>query len=162
MEIFHDVEFWIAVSFLVALGVLWNKAGPIITSGLDARAAKIRADLDEARKLRETAEATLAEYQRKQRDALAEAHEIVTRAKADAERAAAQAKLDLEAAIKRREAAAAEKIAQAEAKALAEVRRIAVDVAIEATRILLRDGIDAQRGASLIDAAIADLPARLH
>ncbi|HLZ66355.1 MAG TPA: F0F1 ATP synthase subunit B [Aliidongia sp.] len=162
MELFHDVEFWIALAFVVAVAVLIKKAAPGIVSGLDARAARIKAEIEEAKRLRAEAEATLAEYQRKQRDALAEAQSIVTRAKEDAERIGREAEAELEAALKRREASTMDKIAQAEAKALAEVRHVAVDVAVETTRQLLKESLDQQRGSALIDQAIEELPQRLH
>jgi F-type H+-transporting ATPase subunit b len=162
MELFHDVEFWIAIAFIVAVVVLYKKAAPGIVGGLDARAARIKEEIEEAKRLRAEAEATLADYQRKQRDALAEAQSIVARAKEDAERIGKEAEAELEAALKRREASTLDKIAQAEAKALAEVRHVAVDVAIEATRVLLRETLDKQRGSQLIDAAIEELPKRLH
>lgn len=162
MELFRDVEFWIALAFIVAVVVLVKKAGPGITGGLDARAARIKEEIEEAKRLRAEAEATLAEYQRKQRDALAEAQTIVARAKEDAERIGREAEIELDAALKRREASTLDKIAQAEAKALAEVRNVAVDVAIETTKLLLLKSLDKKRASLLIDQAIEELPQRLH
>jgi F-type H+-transporting ATPase subunit b len=162
MDFLHDEEFYILIAFLVAVGILLRQAWGQITAGLDARASTIRTQLDEAKRLREEAEAMLADYQRKQRDAMAEAQEIVVQARAEAERVAKQAEIDLEAAIKRREEQARDKITQTEVKALAEVRGVAVDVAIEAVRVLLAESLDQARGSSLIDQAIEDLPKRLH
>lgn len=162
MDFLHDEEFYILIAFLVAVGILLRQAWGQITSGLDARAEAIRTELGEAKRLREEAEAMLAEYQRKQRDAMTEAQDIVVQAQAEAERVSRQAEIDLEAAIKRREEQARDKITQAEVKALAEVRGVAVDVAIDAVRVLLTESIDKTRGAGLIDQAIEDLPKRLH
>ena len=162
MDFLHDEEFWILIAFLCAIGILLYQAWGQITAGLDARASAIKTQLDEAKRLRNEAEAMLADYQRKQRDAMAEAQEIVVQAQAEAERVAKQAELDLEAAIKRREEQARDKITQAEVKALAEVRGVAVDVAIEAVRLLLAESLDQARGSSLIDQAIEELPKRLH
>jgi F-type H+-transporting ATPase subunit b len=163
---FHNADFLIELgilgAFVLAVVILIHQAWGTVAKSLDARAQAIRHQLDEAKRLREEAEAMLAEYQRKQRDAIAEAQEIVTLAQAEAERVARQAEIDLEAAIKRREEQARDKITQAEVKALAEVRGVAVDVAIEAVRVLLAETLDAKRGASLIDQAIEELPKRLH
>jgi F-type H+-transporting ATPase subunit b len=161
MDFLHDTHFWEAVAFFLAVALVWKKASGAITQALDQRAAKIREELDEARKLREEAQATLANYQRKQRDALKEAEEIVAHAKAEAERLGAQAARDLEAAIQRRQRLAEEKIDQAEQKALAEVRAAAVDVAVAAARRVLAEDMGA-RGGALIDQAIESLPQRLH
>ena len=161
-ELLHDPEFWVLVSFVIVLVGLLRKAGPLITKTLDDRATKIKAELEEAQKLRDEAQRMLAEYQRKQRDALKEAEEIVARARAEAERAAEQAARDLDAALERRKRLALEKIALAESKATAEVRNTAVDVAIAAVREILAKALDAPRKGKLIDDAIAELPQRLH
>jgi F-type H+-transporting ATPase subunit b len=162
LELLHDPEFWVLVSFVIVLAGLFRKAGPLITKALDNRATKIRSELEEAQKLREEAQRMLAEYQRKQRDALKEAEEIVARARAEAERAAEQAARDLDAALERRKRLALDKIALAESKATAEVRNTAVDVAIAAVRDILAKALDAPRKGKLIDDAIAELPQRLH
>jgi F-type H+-transporting ATPase subunit b len=161
MDFLHDIHFWEAVAFILAVALVWKKASSGITSSLDERAAKIRNELDEARKLREEAQATLANYQRKQRDALKEAEAIIAHAKTEAERLGAQAARDLEAAIQRRQRLAEEKIAQAEQKALADVRAAAVDVAVGAARRVLAEDMGA-RGGKLIEQAIDNLPQRLN
>ena len=129
-----QVEFWILVAFLGAVAILIRQAwGHGHGKSLDARAQTIRHQLDEAKRLREEAETMLADYQRKQRDAMAEAQEIVVQAQAEAERVAKQAEIDLEAAIKRREEQARDKITQAEGQgARRSPRRRRPDVAIEA------------------------------
>ena len=129
---------------------------------LDDRAEKIRNRIDEASRLAEEAQAMLATYERKQRDAAEEAEAILAGARREAERLAADAKEDLERALKRREAQAMERIAQAEKAAIAEVRARAVDVAIEATRRLLAERLTPKQADALIDAAIAELPKKLH
>jgi F-type H+-transporting ATPase subunit b len=85
-EIFHDPEFWVLVAFVIVVVVGFIKLGPGIGKALDDRAERIKSELDEARRLREDAQKTLAEYQRKQRDALKEAEAIIAHAKAEAER----------------------------------------------------------------------------
>lgn len=157
-----DPEFWVAIAFVIAVaGVVW-KSAPLVTGALDERAARIKTELDEAQRLREDAQRTLADYQRKQRDALKEAEQIMALAKGEAERAAAQAARDLEAALQRRQSLALERIALAEAKARAEVRDTAVDIAIAAVRQMLAEQLDAQRKNKLIDDAIAELPQLLN
>jgi len=161
-RLFADSEFWVLVAFVIAIGFLVYKAKPIVTGALDQRASKIKAELDEARRLREEAQKSLAEYQRKQRDALKEAEGIVAHARSEAERAGEQAGRDLAAALERRQRQALEKIALAESKAMAEVRDAAVDIAIAALRQVMEQDLDSQRRAALIDEAIAALPPSLH
>jgi F-type H+-transporting ATPase subunit b len=162
MDFLHEAEFWVLVAAVIFVAAVGRRVARLITGGLDARAARIRAELDEARRLREEAERLLAEYRGKEREAAAEAEAIVAHAKAEAERIAAQAARDLEAALERRQRMAEERIGQAEAKALAEVRGAAIDVAIAAARKVIAAGIDQRRGSSLIDEAITALPQRLR
>ncbi|MEJ2015720.1 MAG: ATP F0F1 synthase subunit B [Limibacillus sp.] len=100
---FSTPEFWIALSLVIFLGLaVWKGMGPALKS-LDDRAAKIKQELDEARTLREEAQHMLAEYKRKQRDALGEAEQIVEHAKQEAERMQTRAHEELEEQLKRRE-----------------------------------------------------------
>jgi F-type H+-transporting ATPase subunit b len=161
-EFIHNPEFWVLVAFVIAIALVYKRAAAGLGGALDERARKIAAELDEARKLREEAQQTLATYQRKQRDALKEAEEILAHARAEAERLGQQGLRDIEAAIERRQRLAEEKINQAEAKALAEVRSSAVDVAVAGARQVIREQLDQPRGAGLIDEAISSLPQQLH
>jgi F-type H+-transporting ATPase subunit b len=157
-----EPEFWVAIAFLIVIvGLVW-KGSPMIIGALDDRAGKIKAEIDEADRLRRDAQRMLGEYQRKQRDSLKDAEQIVALAKGEAERAAVAAARELEAALQRRRALALEKIALEEAKAAAEVRNTAVDVAIAAARQMLAQDLDAPRKSQLIDAAIVELPQLLH
>jgi F-type H+-transporting ATPase subunit b len=162
MEFLHEAEFWVLVAAVIFVVAVGRKVGPMITGGLDARAARIRSELDEARRLREEAERLVAEYRAKQQEGAADAEAIVAHAKAEAERIAAQSARDLEQALERRQRLAEERIAQAEAKALDEVRAAAIDVAIAAARDVIAAQINEQRGAALLDAAIVALPERLR
>jgi len=155
-------EFWVAVAFVIFVALVWKKASAAITGMLDARAEKIRADLDEAQRLREDAQALLASYQRRQRDALKEAEAVLAHAREEAERLRSQAGTDLEASLKRRENQAMARIAQAEAAALAEVRNLTVDVAVSASRRILETGIQPAQADKLIEQSITDLPKHLH
>ena len=128
MPITPDIS--VAIAFVIFVVLVAWKGTKKITAGLDQRADAIRKQLDETQNLREEAQAALASYQRQQRDALAEADEIVAQAKADAERLKVQAENVLTATIKRREEQAVERIAQAEATAIKDVRDQAIELAI--------------------------------
>ena len=155
-------ETWVAVAFIIFVGAVFKKARDAINQKLDERAARIKAQLDEARSLREEAQSTLAEYQRRQRDAASEAAAIVEHAKTEAARLREQAQADLEQALKRRAQVALEKISQAEAEAVEEVRNQAVDLALGATARLLSESMDERQASRLIDESIKELPEKLH
>ena len=137
-----DATFWALISLVIFLAVIvYLKVPGKIAEGLDKRADTIRDELDEARRLREEAQALLAEYQRKQREAEAEAEDIVREAKADAERLTAETNQALEEMIERRTKAAEAKIAQAEVQAVAEVRTMAADLAVAAAGRVLSEKV---------------------
>ena len=115
-----------------------------------------------AEKLGEEAQHTLAEYQRKQRDTLAEAEAIVAEARAEAERMQQNTLERTEATLERREQQALDMIAAAEIRAVAEVRALAADLAIDATRRLLTDIVQGQKGDELINEAISEIPSKLN
>jgi len=124
-----DATFFSLVGLVIFLGlVIYLKAPGMVAKNLDERGEKVRDELEEARKLREEAQALLAEYQRKRKDAEAEAEGIVAAAKREADAFTKEATRKTEDFVKRRTALAEQKIEQAEASALAEVKASAVDV----------------------------------
>lgn len=155
-------EFWVAVGFVILVASIAKPMGRAFASMLDARSNRIRETLDEAARLREVAQHLLAEHQRKQRDVVRETEEMLAKAKDEAERLAAEAAANLEITLGRREEMALEKIARAEAEALQQVREFAVDVAVAAIRKLITENLDEGHGSMLIDAAISELPDKLH
>lgn len=161
---FADPTFWVAIAFIIFVALAIKPLGVHrqMFIALDKRGERIGKEIEEAEALREEAQKLLADYKRKQRDAVKEAEEIVAHAKAEAGRLREQAQKDLEASLQRREQAAMEKIAQAEAQALQEIRNQAVDVALAATARLISDNLDQAKAASLVDEAIGDLSGKLN
>ncbi len=162
MGLFHEAEFWFTIAVLIFVVILWKPAKKYLIGGLDARAERIRQELAAASNLREEAERTLASFRIREREAAAEAEQIIAHAKAEAERIAAASVRAIEEALQRRQSLAEERIAQEEARAVAEIRAVTVDVAISAARSVITAELDERRGAALIDAAIAELPRQLH
>ena len=153
-----DATFWVGAAFVLFVGILFYLKVPgMLTSALDERAKKISDDLDQARELREEAQVLLATYQRKQRDALKEAEEIIAHAKEEAMREAEQAEKKLEEAVARRQQAALNKIALAEVQAENEVRDTAIEIAIAAATAVVAQQVQGDRADALVDTAIQDL-----
>ena len=160
---FQDPTFWVAVAFVILLGVaFYLKVHRALISKLDERAARIKAQLDEAQTLREEAQKTLADYQRKQRDAIAETERIIEHAKEESQRLRDEAEAELQRALARRSEAAEEKIAQAEAAALKQVRNQAVDVAMAAAAKLLAEEVKPAQAKALVDESIEELAKKLN
>ncbi len=162
MAIFNDPTFWVAVSFVVFVALVFKPLGGAITGALDGKIAQIRGEVEEAQRLREEAQALLASYQRQQRDAGKEAEDLLTQARREAETHRKVSATALAAVLARQEQLMTEKIARAEATAVQQVRDQAVTLAMAATAKLLEEKLTGAAGDALIDNAIGGLPGRLH
>ena len=163
VELIHSPEFWVAVAFVIFLGILgYVGVHRTVIKALDERAARIKTELDEARRLRDEAGKLLAEYQRKQGDAERQAAAIVEEAKADAERVAAEARTKMEDFVARRTKLAETKIGQAEVQALADVRAAAAEAAVAAAERILRDAAKGKVAEDLVTRGIEDVKAKLN
>jgi F-type H+-transporting ATPase subunit b len=159
----EDATFWAFVGLVLFFAVIiYLKVPGMVTSALDQRADTIQNELDEARRLREEAQALLADYQRKGREAETEAEEIVEQAKREAEALAAESGRRLEEYVANRTRQAEEKIAQAEAQALQEVRALSADVAIAAAEKLLAAKVKGSTADALIARSIDDVKSKLN
>lgn len=159
---FTQPEFWVAVGFFIVVGFAIRPLGRAIIKGLDDRSAQIRERIEESIRLREEAQEMLASYERKQRDALKEAEEIIARAQADARALTEKAAKDLEVSLERRKRQAMERIAMAESQALQEVRNMAVDVAVKAAEQMIVRSMTPERAQFLIDDTISEVSKKLH
>lgn len=156
-------EFWVLAAFLIFVGLLLYYSVPkLIGDMLDERANAIRKELDDARKLREDAEALLADYKRKAHEAEAEAKEIIDHARREAEDMAKDAKAALAESLARRSKLAEEKIARAEAQAIGEVRSSAVVAALGAAESVLKSRVTGATADGLVEQSIRDLKGKLN
>ena len=163
MEFLQEPEVWVGVGFVLVIALLVYVGAPKLIGGmLDARSAAIKAELDEARRLREEAAALLEGFKQKAAGAEKEAEAIVVEAKAEAERFAQESRVALKSLIERRAQSAQDKIAQAEAAALAEIRALAADAATAAAEKIIVARMDAKRTGELIAQSIKDLPSKLN
>ena len=158
-----DATFYAFVGLVLFFALIaYLKVPGMVGKALDARAEKIGNELTEAKRLREEAQGLVAEYQRKRKDAEAEAAGIVAAAQREAEMLTAEAKQKTEEYVARRTALSEQKIKQAEADAINAVRAAAVDLAISAAENVLACKTDAATSKSLFDKAVTEVKARLN
>jgi F-type H+-transporting ATPase subunit b len=158
-----QAEFWVAVAFVILMGVFgWFGIHRTILKALDTRAARIRQELDDARRLRDEAAALLADYKARHAAAEREAADIITSAKEEAERIAAEAKTKMEDFVARRTKTAEGKIALAEAQALADVRAAAADAAVTAATTILSQSVKGSVADDLVSQGIGEVRAKLN
>jgi F-type H+-transporting ATPase subunit b len=158
-----NTDFVVLVAFLIFIGILvYFKVPGLVGGMLDKRADSIKADLDEAKALREEAQSLLATYERKQKEVQEQADRIVAAAKEEATNAAAAAKADIATSITRRLAAAEDQIESAQASAIKDVRDQAISVAVAVAKDVIAKQMDAKSAGSLIDDSIATVGEKLH
>jgi F-type H+-transporting ATPase subunit b len=142
-----DNTFWATVALFILIGVvIYCNVPAAITRAIDQRGNRIRAELDEARRLREEGQQLLADLQRKRKEAEKDAADIVAAARREADMLLEEAKRKTADYVTRRTALAEQKIAQAERDAVAEVKSTAVDIAVEAARKVLAGKVDSETG----------------
>jgi len=160
---FSEPETWVAIAFVILMGVFaYVGVHRTVLKALDNRSERIKAELDEARRLKDEAAKLLAEYKTRRASAEQEANEIITSAKAEAERIAAEAKVKMEDFVARRTKTAESKIALAEAQAVADVRAAAADAAVQAASNILSKQVKGDLANDLLAKGIAEVRQKLN
>ena len=169
---FYEPETWVAIAFVILM-IVFGYLGVFRTAmtALDHRAERIKAELDDARRLKEEATKLLAEYKTRRTSAEREAEEIVANAKAEAERIAVEAKAKMEDFVARRTKTAESKIALAEAQAVADVRAAAAEAAVTAAAAeaavtaastILSQSVKGSVAEDLVSKGIAEVRSKLN
>jgi F-type H+-transporting ATPase subunit b len=160
---FAEPEFWVAVAFVILMGVFaYLGVHRTVIKTLDHRSDRIKAELDDARRLKEEAAGLLAEYKARRASAEREAQDIIAGAQAEAERIAAEAKAKMEDFVVRRTKTAESKIALAEAQALADVRAAAADAAVAAASTILSKSVKGDLADDLLAKGITEVREKLN
>jgi len=160
---FAEPEFWVAVAFVILMGLFVYMGVPkTVLKALDHRAERIKAELDDARRLKEEAASVLEQYKARRASAEREAQDIVASAKAEAERIASEAKAKMEDFVARRTKTAETKIALAEAQALADVRAAAANAAVTAASAILSQTVKGEVAEDLLSKGIAEVREKLN
>ena len=156
-ELISEYEVWVAIGlFVVICTFLYLRVPGLVAKQLDNRAGAIAKELEEAKRLREEAQAVLAGYAQKAAQAEAEAARIVADAKEEAERFAKETRAQLRQQIERRAQIAKDKIEQAEHAALEEIRVLAADKAVAAAEKLIAERLDEKHADALVKGSIQD------
>ncbi|NNM73002.1 ATP F0F1 synthase subunit B [Enterovirga aerilata] len=160
---FSNATFWVGVAFVIFMALAWRMgAFRQIAEGLDSRGRRVRAELEEAQRLRAEADALLAEYKRRREEAEREAQDIVNAAREDAERVARETQERMAEFVRRRTAAAEAKIAQAEASAAQQVRAAAAEAAVRISEAVLSEQMRGGAGEDLLVRSLSEVRGKLH
>ncbi len=153
----HDTNLWVGFSFLIFAYIVWSKGKDAFTSLLDSRINTIKQEIETAENLRTEAQELLAQYQRKHRNAVQEAAEIVANAEKHAEVIRKDAEAELKVQMKRREKQLEERIERMKSTAIAQIQQHAANLAINATREIIAEKLDKKANENLVDQSIKNL-----
>lgn len=162
MNFLYDTYFWYLVSFTGFAAILWKYGKPALISYIDNRIEEIREEIATAENLRVEAQGMLAQYQRKHKDAVKDADQILETAKKQAAEIQKQAEIDLDETIARREKQLAERLERMEENAKEEIRQYAATLAITATSEIIASKLDKKANEKLVDAAIKGVSDNIH
>ncbi|NCT41628.1 MAG: F0F1 ATP synthase subunit B [Alphaproteobacteria bacterium] len=161
MDLLVDTYFWYTVSFAMFAIVIWKYGFPVMFNYLDTRIESIREEIAKAESLRTEAHELLAQYQRKHRDAVNEADEIIKNAKEHAKEIKAHAEAEIDEVMARREKQLEERVARMEANAIEEIKTHTANLAIEATAAIIADKLDKKANQNLVDTSIGTVAQKL-
>lgn len=160
---FLEPETWVAIAFVILMAVFaYLGVHRTVLQALDKRSERIKAELDDARRLKDEAAKLLGEYKTRRASAEREAQEIISSAKAEAERIATEARAKMEEFVARRTKTAESKIALAEAQAVADVRAAAANAAVTAASAILSQSVKGSVADDLLAKGIAEVKAKLN
>lgn len=155
------IVFWLLVALVILIVLIWKPIRLHVLGGLDARSDKIRAELDEAKRLHEEAKQLLARHQRQLHEGESLAADIRARAAAETTRLETQLRDEFEQLVKRRTQLAEDRIAQEEARAVADVRARAAELAVATTRRLLTEKLGGDAAQRVMQASIREVTQKL-
>ena len=161
MDILHDTNFWVAVSFVIFAGLVIKFGRGAINALLDRRIEEIRNEIKSAEALRVEAQELLAQYQRKHRDAMQESQKIIDRALKQADSIRTQAEAGLADSMAAREKQLQERLTRMEQSAINEIQKYAADLAIQATREIIASKLDKSANDRLVEQSIKDVGKRI-
>jgi len=145
---------WGSIAFIILLVGMWRFAFPAVTKMMNDRTERIRANLDNAEKVKTEAQSILDEYQRQLADAKSEANRIIEEARQTAEALRRDLMSRAEAEVAELRQRSAEDIAAAQDRALADLRSRISDLVIGAAEKVVERSLDRETNIALIDSYI--------
>lgn len=162
MNLLENPDIWYTVSFVIFICVAYHFGRRSVLQKLDSRIESIKQEIESAESLRVEAQELLAQYQRKQRDAMQESEKIIENAKEHATEIRRKAEEDLEHTLNKKEEQLQERIRRMEENAMQEIQSYAADLAVSATTQIISQKMDKKSGTALIDQTIDNLPKELN
>ena len=141
-----DATFWVAVSFVLFVGVLlYFKVPQKIFMTLDESINKIKKDVEEAEKLKEEAKNILSDYEAKLDKSKVEIDLMIKNAQKESESNIIKINDQFHKIFENRKKMAEEKIKQMKLQATKDIKNYSVKVAIIALEKIIKNSIDKKK-----------------
>ena len=141
-----DATFWVAVSFVLFVGVLlYFKVPQKIFTALDESINKIKKDIEEAEKLKEEAKNILSDYEAKLDKSKVEIDLMIKNAQKESEINIIKTNDQFHKIFENRKKMAEEKIKQMKLQATKDIKNYSVEVAIIALEKIIKNSIDKKK-----------------
>ncbi len=162
MEFLQDTNVWYLFSFIAFIALVWKLGKDAILQKLDGRILEIKKEIETAENLRIEAQELLAQYQRKHRDAMKDAEQIIDDAKASAKESTKHAEAELAKTVERREKQLADRLERMQASAVQEIQAYAADLAMNAATEIITEKLDKKTSENLLQQSIKDVAKQIH
>ena len=147
---YFDETAWVAIAFVIFIGLVWRKASKAITGILDSRSLLIENELNEAKSLKEEALEELRKSLQSQKNISNEAEQIIKDAQDAAKKIREDAKFSCSEIIKRREEQAKQKIMALETEAVNNIKKITGSIIIESSKVFIESNLDKKENNNII------------
>ena len=141
-----DATFWVAVSFLIFIGIIFYfKVPQKVDRSLNESIDKIKQDLDNAEKLKDEAKNVLSEYENKLSNSKKEINLLIQKAKNETEKNIIKTNEEFHKVVENRKKIAEEKIRQMKTQAIKDVKNSSITTAIQVTEKIIKNSIDKKK-----------------
>ena len=135
---------WVLIAFILFFVLVGKKLWSALTTNLDQRKKMIENELNEAKKLREEAQAELNASLKKQKEINKQVLDIINDAKSTAKQIEADALKKSDIIIKRKEEQAKQKINNAQVEALNNIKNISADLSVKSAKVYIQNELDSK------------------
>tara|TARA_B100000686_G_scaffold120534_1_gene127545 strand:+ start:8472 stop:8969 length:498 start_codon:yes stop_codon:yes gene_type:complete len=141
-----DATFWVAISFLIFVGILFYfKVPQKIDQSLNESIKKIKEEIDNAEKLKDESKNILSEYETKVSKSKEEIKNLIQAAKNEAEKNVIKTNEEFHKIIENRKKTAEEKIVQMKTQAIKDVRNSSIEIAVRSVEKIIKNSIDKKK-----------------
>ena len=152
---------WVLIAFILFFILVGKKLWTALTFNLDERKKLIEKELNEARKLREEAQAELNASLKKQKEINKQVLDIINNAKSSAKQIEGDALKKSDIIIKRKEEQAKQKINNAQIDAINNIKNISAELSIKSAKIYIQNELDNKTQKSLYSNSKEELKEKL-